>query len=166
MPKVDTTDEDLSFITNNINDIITKKSPKITNTEIAKKTGLTNQMVSVYRKGDRLPGVANLRKIAKAFGVTINDLAYSPTEKMQISIKEFNNVKSEIETKYQLVDKESSLKDVNTAIDATLQQNLQYTDKNGNKCKLNGKQAETIKRLVAAYLNSNPVKEVDEAFFG
>lgn len=60
---------------NRIKTLLEEKN--ITQKELAKITGLTESAISHYVKGDRVPRGANLVKIAKALGVTTDELLYN-----------------------------------------------------------------------------------------
>lgn len=51
-----------------------RKIRGLTQKELAQKSGITRESIGNYERGDRIPPVDTLNKIAKALGVTPNDL--------------------------------------------------------------------------------------------
>lgn len=49
----------------------------ITQIELSEMTGITQQTISLYMSGKRLPGFYNVDKIAKALGCSIEELRYT-----------------------------------------------------------------------------------------
>jgi len=70
-------------VTNNIKSLI--KLKKMTQKELAIKSGLTESAISHYVKGDRVPRGSNLVKIAKALGTTTDDLLGAEKNKDNLS---------------------------------------------------------------------------------
>ncbi|WP_431029650.1 helix-turn-helix domain-containing protein [Lysinibacillus sp. LZ02] len=53
-----------------------RKELKLTQDQLAKLSGLSRVSIGNYERGDRVPDVESTQKIAKALGVTANDLIY------------------------------------------------------------------------------------------
>lgn len=64
--------QELSTLGRNIHIILFDK--KMTRLELAEKVGISQQMVSAIVQGDKSPKAETLIKIAKALGVTVDDL--------------------------------------------------------------------------------------------
>lgn len=64
--------QELSTLGRNIHIILFDK--KMTRMELAEKVGISQQMVSAIVQGDKSPKAETLIKIAKALGVTVDDL--------------------------------------------------------------------------------------------
>ena len=47
---------------------------KMTKSELGKRVGISQQMISQIVSGNRVPGTANLIRIANALGVTVDEL--------------------------------------------------------------------------------------------
>ena len=64
-----------------------RKEKGLTQEEVAKELFVTRQLISKWEQGSSLPDIESVEKLAKIFGVTINDLIDDESVK-SITLKE------------------------------------------------------------------------------
>lgn len=64
-----------------------RSEKKVTQAELADKLDVSQQHISAYERGERIPGIDAAARIADALGVTLDELVIIQDAKEQIAVK-------------------------------------------------------------------------------
>lgn len=70
-----------------------RSEKKVTQAELADKLDVSQQHISAYERGERIPGIDAAARIADALGVTLDELVIIQDAKEQIATKYKNIIK-------------------------------------------------------------------------
>lgn len=70
-----------------------RSEKKVTQAELADKLDVSQQHISAYERGERIPGIDAAARIADALGVTLDELVVIQDAKEQIATKYKNIIK-------------------------------------------------------------------------
>ena len=140
--------EEAKAVGKNLNNLRENKYPGMSLNEISNRSHVSRPVLQSYFDGKKVPGGSNLLKLARFFDTDVDQIIYGDNERMGIRIKFTNEIRNEIEEKYNLVEKGSVADDIMDNIEIALQNSQVYK----RRFELTDDQKITIRRLIKAYL--------------
>jgi len=65
-----------------------RKERKMTQEEVAKKLGLHNSYIGLLERGERIPSLITLERVASYFGIKTSDLIVEEQKRQKLSLKQ------------------------------------------------------------------------------
>jgi len=65
-----------------------RKERKMTQEEVAKKLGLHNSYIGLLERGERIPSLITLERVASYFGIKTSDLIVEEQKKQKLTLKQ------------------------------------------------------------------------------
>ena len=71
--------------------VVLRKSKKLTQGELSEQIAYSDKTISKWENGDAVPDIETLAKLAKFYGVKLDDLVSKPSDELVLSTKKVSN---------------------------------------------------------------------------